>query len=73
MELLRMKSEGIIRKQTEPTDWVNSMVVIPKPNGKVRICIEPRDLNKAVLREHYPMNRDGTIGKLSNQSVNRWT
>ena len=54
-ELLRMESEGVITKQTEPTDWVNSMVVVPKPNGKVRICIDPRDLNKAVLREHYPM------------------
>ena len=54
-ELLRMESEGVIKKQTEPTDWVNSMVVVPKPNGKVRICIDPRDLNKAVLREHYPM------------------
>ena len=31
------------------------MVVVPKPNGKVRICIGPHDLNKAVLREHYQM------------------
>ena len=45
----------MIKKQTKPADWVNSMVVVPKPNGKVRICIDPRDLNKAVLREHYPM------------------
>ena len=50
-----MESESVIKKQTEPTDWVNSMVVVPKPNGKVRICIDSRDLNKAVLRGHYPM------------------
>ena len=50
-----MESEGVIKKQTEPLDWVNSMVVVPKPNGKVRICIGPRDLNKTVLRERYPM------------------
>ena len=31
------------------------MVVVPKPNGKVRICIDPRDLYKAVSKEHYPM------------------
>ncbi|MCG8047630.1 MAG: RNase H-like domain-containing protein [Candidatus Thiodiazotropha endolucinida] len=54
-ELKRMEAEGVIKKQTQPTDWVNSMVVVPKSNGKVRICIDPRDLNKAVLREHYPM------------------
>ena len=50
-----MESEGVINKQTEPKDWVNSMVVVPKPYGKVRICIDPCDLNKAVLREHYPV------------------
>ena len=54
-ELKRMESEGVIKKQTGPTDWVNSLVVVPKPNGKVRICIDPRDLNKSVLRDYYPM------------------
>ncbi|MCG7877651.1 MAG: RNase H-like domain-containing protein, partial [Candidatus Thiodiazotropha endolucinida] len=55
MELQKMEKEGIIVKQTQPTEWVNSMVAAPKPNGKIRICIDPRDLNKAILREHYPM------------------
>lgn len=31
------------------------MVTVVKPNGKLRICIDPRDLNKALKREHYPM------------------
>ena len=26
-----------------------------KPNGKVRLCLDPRNLNKAIQREHYPM------------------
>lgn len=26
-----------------------------KPNGKLRKCIDPRDLNKGIEREHYPM------------------
>ena len=38
----------------EPTKWVSSMVVAVK-NGKVRICIDPRDLNKAILRGHHLM------------------
>ena len=38
----------------EPSDWVNSMVTVIKPNGKLRICIDPRDLNKAINREHFP-------------------
>jgi hypothetical protein len=49
-----MEKEGVIAKQTEPTDWVNSMVVVETTN-KLRICIDPRDLNQAIKREHYPM------------------
>lgn len=49
-----MESMGLIAKQTEPTDWVNSMVTVVKPN-KIRICMDPQDLNKAIKREHYPV------------------
>ncbi len=55
-ELERLEKCGIITKVTKPTPWVNSLVVVKKKNNRVRICIDPRDLNKAVLREHYPMN-----------------
>ena len=54
-ELERMESMNVIEKVTEPTDWVNSIVVVEKPNKTVRICIDPRDLNKNIKREHYPM------------------
>ena len=40
---------------TEPTDWVNSLVVVEKPNGSVRICLDPRDLNQAIKRQHYKL------------------
>ena len=50
-----MEADGIIAKVTEPTPWVSSMVVVREKNGDVRICIDPRDLNKAVKRCHYPM------------------
>jgi hypothetical protein len=49
-----MEDAGVIVKQTEPTDWVNSMVTVIKPE-KIRVCIDPRDLNRAIKREHYPM------------------
>ena len=54
-ELSRMVKEGIIKKVKKPTSWVNSMVVVTKPNGSIRICIDPRDLNKAVKRPHFPL------------------
>ena len=34
---------------------MNSVVVTEKKNGKMRVCLDPRDLNKAIKREHYPM------------------
>ena len=31
------------------------MVVEKKPNGKLRVCLDPRDLNHAIRRSHYPV------------------
>ena len=31
------------------------MVVVPKKNGALRICLDPKELNKAIQREHYPL------------------
>ena len=53
-ELDRMEWAGVIVRQTEPPAWVNSMVAVVKPN-RIRICIDPRDLNKTIRRERYPM------------------
>ena len=43
----------VIEPVSEPTEWVNSLVTVEKPNGKLRVCLDPRDLNKAVKRQHY--------------------
>ena len=49
-----MVIDGIITPVSQPTDWVSSMVVVSKTN-KLRICLDPTDLNKAIRRPHYPM------------------
>ena len=54
-ELDRMARMGIITKVEQPTQWVSPIVVVKKPNGDVRICLDLVDLNKAVKREHYPL------------------
>ena len=54
-ELKRMEKLGVIVRQEEPTEWVNSLVVVHKPTGAVRLCIDPRDLNLAIKRPYYPM------------------
>jgi hypothetical protein len=53
-ELHRMEEEGVIEKVDQPTDWVNSMVTVIKPH-KTRICLDPRNLNEAIKREHFPL------------------
>ena len=46
--LKEMLKINIIVPIEEPTDWVNIMVIVEKPNGKLRICIDPRNLNKTI-------------------------
>jgi hypothetical protein len=55
-ELDHLVKCNIIPPVTEPTSWVSSMVCVRKKNRRVRICLDPTDLNKAVLCEHFPMN-----------------
>ena len=50
-----MVEKQIITPVTEPTRWVSSMVVVQKKDNQIRICLDPRDLNKAILRSHYPL------------------
>ena len=60
-ELDKMIADDIIMDVTEPTDWVNSIVcnVKEKSDGKkkVRLCLDPMDLDKNIWREHYYSRR----------------
>ena len=33
--------------------WVSSVTFLRKPNGEVRVCLDPSNLNKAIIREHH--------------------
>lgn len=64
-----LEGKGIIKKETEPTDWISSMVVVAKPN-KIRICLDPKDLNKALKRPKYQMpTLEELLPKLNNAKV----
>ena len=52
-ELDYLIEEEIIMEQIEPTGWVSSVTFPMKPNREVRVCLDPRNLNKAIIREHH--------------------
>ena len=52
-ELDFLIEEEIITEQVEPTPWVSSVTFPRKPNGEVRVCLDPSNLNKAIIREHH--------------------
>ena len=35
--------------------WVSPLVVVPNKNGKWRICVDYRELNKATQKDHFPL------------------
>ena len=54
-ELDDLEKRGIIAKTNCPTEWVSSLVAVRKKDHRLRICLDPQDLNKAIMREHYPI------------------
>ena len=60
-KLEQMVAANIIEQVDHPTDWVSSMLVVSKPfteaegQTKLRIYLDPRDLNLAIKCEHFPM------------------
>ena len=53
-KILELEGKGIIKKAVEPSEWISSMVIVAKPQ-KIRICLDPKDLNRAVQRPKFQM------------------
>nr|ABB47864.2 retrotransposon protein, putative, unclassified [Oryza sativa Japonica Group] len=65
-EVARLLEAGFIREVIHPV-WLANPVVVPKANGKLRMCIDYTDLNKACPKDPYPLPRidqivDSTAG-----------
>ena len=54
-KLEELATQDIIAKVSEPTDLISSMVVKIKKTGDIRICLDPKDLNKDLHRVNYPL------------------
>ena len=69
-ELDYLIEEEIIMEQVEPTPWVSSVTFPMKPNGEVRVCLDPSNLNKAIIREHHkPMTVEEIAHELARATV----
>ena len=63
-ELDKMEELGVITKVSAPTDWVSSIVFSRKSNNKLRICLDPNDLNRAIMFPHY---KTPTLDEITHQ------
>lgn len=49
----KMADQGVIERVTEPTSWVSNLTLVEKPDGSLRLCLDPQNLNKALLVPKY--------------------
>lgn len=54
-KLDELESLDIIEKVQNPTSWVSPVIVVPKPNGDIRLCVDMRQANNAIIRERHPI------------------
>ena len=53
-ELQKLLNAGFIYPISD-SEWVSPLVIVPKKNGKWRVCVDYRDLNKATQKDHFPL------------------
>ena len=53
-EINRLREAGFVY-EIEHTEWVSPFVVVPKKNGKLRVCVNLKKVNAATIRDHYPL------------------
>jgi hypothetical protein len=53
-ELQKLLNAGFIYPISD-SEWVSPLVIVPKKNGKWRVCVDYRALNKATQKDHFPL------------------
>ena len=69
-KLERLVNKGVITPVEEPTEWISQTVITPKKDRQVILCIDPKELNKALKREHFTFpTLDDNLHELRNAKV----
>ena len=69
-KLEELENLDIIEAVDGPTPWVSPLVVVPKANGEVRICVDMRQANGAIKRERHPIpTLEETLHELNGATV----
>ncbi|XP_031335291.1 uncharacterized protein K02A2.6-like [Photinus pyralis] len=69
-ELDDMCAKGVIEPISEPTEWCAPLVIVPRRSGRMRLCVDLSQLNKAVEREYFPIpDVNFTLGQLEGAKV----
>lgn len=55
-EVNKLKQVGQIKKVFYP-DWLDNIVIVRKKNEKWRVCVDFTDLNRACLKDPFPVPR----------------
>ena len=67
-KLDELVAQDIIEKVNEPSPWISPVVVVPKKND-IRLCVDMRQANQAVIRERYPIPTVEEVLQDFNQST----
>ena len=63
-----MLQAGVLKPVHEATPWINSFMLVEgkdkSGNLKLRICLDPTNLNKAIVRESYHFKTPEDIAHL---------
>lgn len=54
-KLAQLEKLDVIEKVDGPTSWVNPLVVVENSEGGVRLCLDMRQANRAIVREKHPV------------------
>ena len=54
-DLNSLLEQDIIEPAESPTPWISPIVVVPKKDNKIRLCVDMRVANTAIERERFPL------------------